>query len=138
MELKLTTGEQLRLTKTEINNVATDMIERVKDGEIKALEALAKLSFMQAILEQAIKEIRPIATNEAETYGKKTFGDYGVEFTIKETGVKYDYSADKEWSEYQENINAIKLMQKGRETVLKGSGQYAKTSTTSLSVQFPK
>lgn len=115
-------------TKAEITAKVNEIVSEVQEGNASALRTYGQLNAIKKACEDAMKDILESAINEREQWGKES-RIYGVNFDIVEGGVKYDYSADKEWSDLQEQIDALKLEQKGREVVLKGAGRYTKTSS---------
>lgn len=98
------------------------------------------------------KEIREAILNEAMKYGAKTFETFGVEFQIKEVGVKYDFTAcdDQEWNKLQKEYEILEKKIEVRETFLKSISPDqqiydengvqllppAKKSTTSVTVKL--
>ncbi len=120
-------------TKAEITAKVNEIVNEVRDGNSSALRTYGQLNAIKKACEYAMKEVLESAITEREKYGKDN-RIFGVSIDIVEGGVKYDYSADKEWSDLQEQIDALKLEQKGRETILKGAGRYSKTSNTTLKI----
>lgn len=131
-EIIIASGMQVP-TKTEITAKVNEIVSEVKEGNASALRTYGQLNAIKKACEDAMKEVLESAINEREQWGKES-RIYGVNIDIVEGGVKYDYSADKEWSDLQEQIKALQLEQKGRETILKGAGLYSKSSKTTLKV----
>lgn len=131
-EIIIASGMQVP-TKAEITAKVNEIVNEVREGNASALRTYGQLNAIKKACEDAMKDVLESAINEREQYGKES-RIFGVNFDIVEGGVKYDYSADKEWSDLQEQIDALKLEQKGRETILKGAGRYAKSSKTTLKV----
>lgn len=125
-------------TKSDIQNQVTAIVGQVKDGNINPLRAYGLLAALEKMAGDAKKAIAEQAINEAEKYPEKEIGVYGAKFQVKETGVKYDYSSDPEWRDYQEQIDIVRAQQKGRETVLQSLKLCAKSSTTTLQVTLNK
>lgn len=125
-------------TKEEVAKQIDEIVMQVEDGWTNPLQAQGLLTALEQVIAGAKKRIMPMAITEAEKYGKGTFGAFNAEFQVKEAGVKYDFSADGEWQDYQETIEQIKAQQKGRETVLKAMGMCGKSSTTTLQVTLKK
>lgn len=138
IELTSAPANSVELSKTNAENIATQVINQVQEGFIDPLDTLAKLSFLSQTIEQALKAIRPIALNEAEKYGEKNFDAFGVNFQIKETAVKYDYSQNEEWQQFDEQEKELKLLKKQLEDRLKFSKQAIKSSTTTVQVTLKK
>ena len=120
-------------TKAEISAKVSEIVSNVQEGNASALRTYGQLNAIKKACEDAMKEVLDSAITEREKYGKDN-RIFGVSIDIVEGGVKYDYSADKDWSDLQEQIDALKLEQKGRETILKGAGRYAKSSKTTLKI----
>lgn len=131
-EIVIASGMQVP-TKAEITAKVQEIVSEVREGNASALRTYGQLNAIKKACEAAMTEVLESAINEREQFGKES-RIFGVNFDIVEGGVKYDYSADKEWSDLQEQIDALRLEQKGRETILKGSGRYAKSSKTTLKV----
>ena len=125
-------------TKTEIAEQTQRLVEKVLDGDINPLRAYGLLVALEKIAGEAKKAIASQALDEAEKYSEKEIGVYGAKFQIKEAGVKYDYTNDPEWRDYQEQIDIVRAQQKGRETVLQSLKLCAKSSTTTLQVTLNK
>lgn len=129
----------LDLSKTRSAELTEQVVQCVEDGEIRPLDALAKLSWLSQTIDGAIKKIRPLATDEAERdYAQKEFGAYGVRFQVKEAGVRYDYSDSDEWLQLQAKIDDLELERKQLEERLRHKGQAFRTSTTTVSVMLKK
>lgn len=139
IEIANSPAYELELNKRNCSALASRLTSAVEEGEVSALDSLAKLTFLSKCIEEALKKIRSIALTEAEKYGQKTFTDFGgIEFSVRETGVKYDFSNDSDWNMYQEQIDALRVEQKAQELVLKSNGKCAKSSTTAVVVNLPK
>lgn len=122
-------------TKKNVAVLYKTIMQAVEDGNINPLLALAQLTAVSKAVEQAIKELRTdMALSEAEKYGQKTFGAYGVDFTVRDTGVRYDYSEDRCWSEMNDQLQGLQAEMKGREEVLRRMGMCARTGTTNVVV----
>lgn len=125
-------------TKSDIQNQVTALVGQVEDGVINPLRAYGLLAALEKMAGDAKKELTEAAITEAMKYPEKEIGVYGAKFQIKEAGVKYDFSNDPEWCDYQEQIDLVKAQQKGREATLKALKLCAKSSTTTLQVTLNK
>lgn len=125
-------------TKSDIQNQVTALVGQVEDGVINPLRAYGLLAALEKMAGDAKKELTEAAITEAMKYPEKEIGVYGAKFQIKETGVRYDFSNDPEWCDYQEQIDLVKAQQKGRETTLKNLKLCAKSSTTTVQVTLGK
>ena len=125
-------------TKSEIQKQVTALVGQVEDGVINPLRAYGLLAALEKMAGDAKKELTEAAITEAMKYPEKEIGVYGAKFQIKESGVKYDFSNDPEWCDYQEQIDLVKAQQKGREATLKALKLCAKSSTTTVQVTLGK
>jgi hypothetical protein len=125
-------------TKAEISAKVNELMDQVDEGWINPMRALGQLTAIEKLVSDCRKAIMEKAITEAEKYKEKTINAFGAEFQIKESGVKYDFSSDAEWKDYQDTIDLAKAQQKGRETVLKAMGMCSKSSTTILQVNLKK
>ena len=135
---------------------ANDIVNRIQVGEIDSINVHLQLKAMEEI----IKQIQSNATykktllEDAEKYGK-SFDKYNGKFTIKEVGVKYDYSKcnDSILLELEEKAAELDAEIKERQAFLKTvpssgidiidfNGEVlkvyppSKSSTTSVTVQL--
>ena len=72
---------------------ANDIVNRVIIGEVDSINIHLQLKAMEEIIKtiQGNDVYKRILLEESEKYGK-SFDKYNAKFSIKETGVKYDYS----------------------------------------------
>jgi len=72
---------------------ANDIVNRVIIGEVDSINIHLQLKAMEEIIKtiQGNEVYKRILLDESEKYGK-SFDKYNAKFSIKETGVKYDYS----------------------------------------------
>ena len=125
-------------TKSEVQEQTKKIVAQVEDGTIDPLRAYGLLTALEKTVSEARKAIANTALAEADKYGTRDINVFGANFTIKETGVRYDYSQDGEWQSYQDQLDEIRARQKGRETTLQQLKQCAKSSTTILQVTLTK
>ncbi len=132
-------SEEYRVpTKQEIAAQIKQVTDQVADGTINPLRAFGLLSALEKVVSEAKKNMLDLALMEADKYPERDKSVYGAVFTIKESGVKYDFSDNAEWNALQIQIEQLKAQQRGLETTLKLLGKYAKSSTTTLQVNFAK
>lgn len=125
-------------TKSEVSLEVSQIVEQVREGNVNALQAYGALVAVERMAAAARAEIAEQALMEAESYGKREFGAYGAQFQVSECGVRYDFSQDGEWQSYQDQLEEIRALQKGREETLKRLKQCSKSSTTTIKVQLNK
>ena len=132
-------SEEYRVpSKAEIATQIKQITDQVADGNINPLRAYGLLTALEKVVGEAKKNMLDLALMEADKYPEKVKDVYGAQFTIKEAGVKYDFSDSAEWNALQLQIEQLKAQQKGLETTLKLLGKGFKTSTTTLQVNFAK
>lgn len=125
-------------SKAEIALQVQGIVAKVADGDIDPLRAYGLLTALEKLAGDARKQIAEQAINQAAKYPEKEIGAFGATFQIKEAGVKYDYTSDPQWRDFQNEIDTIRAEQKGRETVLQQLKMCAKSSTTTLQVTLSK
>lgn len=144
---------QMPETKSEIERFSRLVLEQIDMGEMRDVltfaarfKALAKLEetlFGNVLFKDAVLEA-------AEKYGGKPFEHGNAKFSIRETGVKYDYAScgDTEWEQLDSSMKMIAERKSARETFLKSLTpemtvfgedgvqimQPHKTSTTSVTI----
>ena len=73
--------------------IAQSFIDKVNSGEETAISVAAKAKFITDTFKEVTEAIKPTVIEEVAKYGKDgatALGGYSV--TVKEMGVKYDYS----------------------------------------------
>lgn len=142
---------QSPITYVEINNLIYDMKVELLSGDYNPLDVELQLKAMEETIKQlrSDEDIRQFVLSEAEKHGK-FFEWRGAKMSIREVGVKYDYSTsgDSEWAILDAQIKELTEKRKAREKFLQnipemgtvspetGETIYrpAKSSTTSIAV----
>jgi hypothetical protein len=142
---------QSPITYVEINNLIYDMKVELLSGDYNPLDVELQLKAMEETIKQlrSDKDIRQFVLREAEKHGK-SFEWRGAKMSIREVGVKYDYSTsgDSEWAILDAQIKKLTEKRTAREKFLQnipemgtvspetGETIYrpAKSSTTSIAV----
>lgn len=141
--------------KKDIQAMALNIAKRVREGKEDALSVFVKLKAIKKACDDAEKMIENAAFQQAEYYDGKTFAFGGSDITIKESGVKYNFSelGHKGYDEICAEIERLTAEKKRLETILKAhpdvwvetdinTGETyevkpcVKSSKTILSVQF--
>lgn len=114
-EITLTTS-----TKAAVEAKTNELVTAVTNGDVDALQAWVYLIALENLSKGAKKEIESAAIQVAAMYSEKTFNVYGASVTLKEAGVRYDYSncGDKEWEDLTDQINTLSERKKELEKVL--------------------
>lgn len=80
------------LTKQSQANISANLVERVMNGELNALEVKVYLKSAEAVIKKAMDGIDYEARREAEKYGTKSFDFKDVKVELAQTGTSYDYT----------------------------------------------
>lgn len=68
-----------------------ELANRVEAGDCNALDSYIALKKAQAELEIALKLVQPLALNEAEKYGQKSFSAFGAKIELKNGPSTYSW-----------------------------------------------
>ena len=80
------------------------LIERVEQGEQRALISYAEIKKMKEMYALAEKQIEPLAIGEAENYTEKTFDEGGFTFQKRNGATRYSYKNIPEWQTYNKGL----------------------------------
>jgi len=69
-----------------------ELANNVIEGNCDALDSYIALKKAQAELEVALKLVQPLALNEAEKYGQKSFEAFGAKVEIRNSPSTYKFS----------------------------------------------
>lgn len=110
------------VTKTEQANWAAEIARPLIEGEVDPLDFMVKANGLKTALEEALKmqEVKELVAEEIAKYGK-TAEIHGAKLTVKETGVKYDFSrcGDPEYNELTARLEELQRKVKERQDFLK-------------------
>lgn len=98
-------------SKTRISQVATNIIDQCRNGEIDALELIVKVSALEKILEIIREGVAENVLKELNKYQGKT-SKLGAQVIQKELGVKYDYSESEAWKAVKEMEDKLSTKRK--------------------------
>lgn len=121
-ELALFTG-----TKDEIKSMASEILRAVSNGDANALTVFAKLKAMEEMAKIAKTAINAYAVDELCKYdAREKVVVNGYEMTIRESGVRYDYSDcnDPVYKRLLDRANEINELLKAREQFLRSVKGY--------------
>lgn len=94
-----------------------DISEKAIEGHSDPLIAYAELKAYKMELDQAIKDLEPVAIDESEKYGK-SFELHGIKFERRNGATRYDFKHIEEW----QNMNTeIKNFEKSSKQALAAS-----------------
>lgn len=159
MQTELSTTSILSLfetTKAERASFVSDVVNRLNEGIIDPIKVHLQVKAMEDVVKSLNdnKDYKALVLDAAEKNGKK-FSYQNAEFSIKEVGVKYDYSqcGDYSLSQMQAQLDELSEKVKARQKFLQmlsvegidivtDQGEVshiyppAKTSTTSVAVSL--
>ena len=122
---QLTTVNILNLfetSKRERETFVDDIVSRLESGEADAIKVHLQIKCMESIIKDlnGNSKYKDYLLTAAENNGRK-FTYHNAEFSIKEAGVKYDYSQcnDRTLMDLEYNQNLIDNEIKARQTFLK-------------------
>lgn len=88
-------------------NELMDVVDGVERGSRSALLAYAEMKRFADIASQAVKQIEPIAMEEAIKYGENEFETHGFKFQIRNGATRYSYKNIPEWQEANEKVKDV-------------------------------
>lgn len=105
MELSVVSTLSLfETTKDERASFVNQMVTAIQEGNADPMKVHLQIKCMEQLIEdlKSRPEYKDAVLEEAAKYGKK-FEHYNAEWSIRETGVKYDYSncGDEQYNELQ-------------------------------------
>ncbi len=108
-------------TKEQVDNFAAQLINDVTEGVTNPLALHIQIIAMQKALDMVKEKIKDNVLTEAEKYNQKTFTVNGCNITLKELGVKYDFTVccDREWESAHSSELMFASLRKEREKFLK-------------------
>lgn len=112
--------QNVQYSKLRAAELANDLVEKVKEGELDPIKLGIQLDFIAKVAEDAKSQIKSEIIAEVEKYGKSYEG-FNYKIEVKEVGVKYDYSVcgHPRWNELNKQLKSIKAEMKEIETFLK-------------------
>lgn len=114
--------ESCPINKSDQNDLANRLINPVLDGDINPVEATVKAKSLIEVLTKFVNDdrVKDCTLSEIKKNGKETSWN-GARLTIKEVGVKYDYSDcnDPVYMDLLKQKGVIDKQLKERESFLK-------------------
>lgn len=90
-----------------------EIITSVKEGHGDPLEAYVLLKAFQEEVEKGLEEIKPLAINEAEKYGK-SFDRYNAHIELRNAASRWKYDHIGAWKSAKEKLTYVeKIAQAG-------------------------
>jgi hypothetical protein len=98
--------------KADIALLTTNLVDRINEGHINALEAHVKIKAIQKALESVLKQTEEVVADEASKHPGKSFDVYGANVQIREGSIGPNCDQDTVYAE-------LKAQLKDREELLK-------------------
>jgi hypothetical protein len=98
--------------KADIALLTTNLVDRINEGHINALEAHVKIKAIQKALESVLKQTEEVVADEAYKHPGKSFDVYGANVQIREGSIGPNCDQDTVYAE-------LKAQLKDREELLK-------------------
>lgn len=123
-------------TKSNVQFQASKIVSVIQSGIVNPLDAAFRLTAIEKMVEQAKKDIHLDVLFEAEKWKGKV-EMHGGTITIKESGVKYDYSSSAEWRDLDDQIKHLTESRKRIEEAMKRipAGKLLVDEETGLTLQ---
>jgi formiminotetrahydrofolate cyclodeaminase len=141
---------ELTPSKANIEVVSKQLSDTVKNGNADPIEFAIRLKFINECLDASMALIKD---DLIQAIGNGTTL-YGAKLELSESGVKYDYASNEQWSEIESQIKPLKQAQKeieeqikmatkiGKSIVDESTGELispvTKTSTTTSKITLSK
>lgn len=87
-------------------SICHTLVTDTQEGKMNALDAFADLKALMGEVADALKEVEPLAMEEAMKY-PKTFDHHGLKFTRTDGRRLYNYKHIPEWVEQEAKLKAI-------------------------------
>lgn len=97
---------------TSIKETLSELVQQVVDGNCDPLEAYIHVKDLEKHLSECIKQVEPIAYQEADKWKEKTFTYKGAEIQKKNAAGRYDYSTVSLWKQADERKKKIEELSK--------------------------
>ena len=104
---------------SHFNDIANNVIQGMTDPLI----AYAELKEYKREIEQAIKDIEPIALEESEKYGK-SFELHGIKFERRNGATRYDFKHIEKWQMMHQELKNFEMQSKQALAAMKHGANY--------------
>jgi len=123
METALSTLSTLPSNKEELYRFSRLLKDEIIADESETLPILGKLKIIEKVVKDILedKEVKARFLSDRQRFSDKELVKYnGIEFSVREAGVKYDYSAcgDLKWLDLDKQIKDLTEKRKEREKLL--------------------
>ena len=100
-----------------------DITNNVLQGMTDPLMAYAELKEYKRAIDEAIKQIEPIALEESEKYGK-SFELHGIKFERRNGATRYDFKHIEQWQMMHQELKRFELQCKQALNAMKYNANY--------------
>ena len=104
---------------SHFNDIANNVIQGMTDPLI----AYAELKELKREIDQAIKDVEPIALEESEKYGK-SFELHGIKFERRNGATRYDFKHIEQWQMMHQDLKKFEMQSKQALAAMKNGANY--------------
>ena len=104
---------------SHFNDIANNVIQGITDPLI----AYAELKELKREIDQAIKDVEPIALEESEKYGK-SFELHGIKFERRNGATRYDFKHIEQWQMMHQDLKKFEMQSKQALAAMKNGANY--------------
>lgn len=102
----------VEMPKQEISAMAQNMVHQSKESGDDTLSQLALASKFKHFFTEIESQLNKASIEDLRKFENGKLSKHGVEFSITETGIKYDYSKTQKWLDLQKQIDELIEKQK--------------------------
>jgi hypothetical protein len=102
--IKIWVNEPAVLTKKELGDKAQVIINKVRGGEVNALDAFLAAKAMEKVSKTIQEAIKDESVTEAMKYSKDERLKFGAKFQVTEGRTMFDYEADDEYKRLKDAL----------------------------------
>jgi hypothetical protein len=102
----------IEMPKQEISAMAQVMVHQSKENGDDTLSQLALSSKFKHFFTEVESQLNKASIEDLRKYDGSKLSKHGVDFSITETGIKYDYTQTQKWVDLQKQIDELIEKQK--------------------------
>jgi hypothetical protein len=107
------------MNNSHFNDIANNVIQGMTDPLI----AYAELKQFKREIDQALKDIEPIALEESDKYGK-SFELHGIKFERRNGATRYDFKHIEQWQMMHQELKNFEMQSKQALAAMKHGANY--------------
>lgn len=112
-------GGSVQLTKSNVEQFTNQILFEFNTSNKNPFDYLGELEFIHQAIENAKSQIRESLIDQLHLYNGKVLIKNGVQFKLKESGVRYDFSNTEKWQVLKSECDGMQSQLKQIETELK-------------------